>query len=374
MIFYTGVATVTILLALFVNNKCEKKIYGFSRQQVLNAICLFSVFLILFAVSALRLNVGNDYAKYVEYFHLIRCKLDTDTVVPTEPGFNLVCLLIYLISGRYENYLLMFAFFAFVTIFLFLKAMYEQTDNFPFTFFIFMCFGFYFQTFSTVRYYFALALALYAIPFVLRKEWVKLIIITAFGATFHKSMIIILPLYFLAQWSYKKWQLLLGAVFVSSFFFFQDIYMDIFLKVYPTYEETEYLDAGTSYINIIRCAAIFILSLILYKKSIKDNRTMMFYYYCNLGALILYVCCGFLPVISRIGYYLTITHIFFIPALVNGIENKKIKRIVMCGIIFALLVYFAIFIRYKAPSPGLRILPYQTFLFHDMVNILSDVS
>lgn len=374
MIIYAVLAAVTILLALLVDNKCAKLQYGFSRQQVLNGLSLLSVFLLLFAVSALRLNVGNDYAKYVEFFHLIRCKLDTPTVVPTECGFNLVCILIYLVSGRRENYLLMFAVFAFVTIFLFLKAMYRQADSFAFTFFVFMCFGYYFQTFSTVRYYLALAIALYCIPYVINKEWIKFVFFILLGATFHKSLIVVLPLYFLAQRTWKKYQLIIMAALASTFFFFEDFYMKLFLIVYPTYEETEYLEAGTSVINIVRCSAILLLSLIMYKKVVKDDRRMSFFFYCNLGALVLYVCCSFLPVISRIGYYLTITHIFFIPALVNGIENEKLRKLVKIGVIVALIGYLAIFLLFKAGANGLRILPYQTFLFHDMVNILSDVS
>lgn len=373
MIFYTVTTLVTVILALFVDNNCKKLQYGFSRQQVLNALCLLSVFLILFSVSALRLNVGNDYAKYVEFFHLIRCKLDTQIVVPTEVGFNAVCILIYLISGRTENYLLMFALFAFVTIFLFLKAMYDQAVSFPFTFFLFMCFGYYFQTFSTVRYYFALALALYTIPIVLKKEWLKFIIIVAFGSLFHKSMLIVIPLYFLAQLSFKKWQLALGTGFVASLVIFKDFYLKIFLKVYPTYEGTEYLAGGTSAINILRCSAVLIFSLIMYKKLIKGNRKLSFYFFCNLGGLLIYLCCTYIPSISRMGYYLTITQIFFIPELILGIDNKKLRRLFTVLTVIALIGYFAIFILAKASADGLRILPYQTFLFHDMVNILSDV-
>lgn len=88
----------------------------------------------------------------------------------------------------------------------------------------------------------------------------------------------------------------------------------------------------------------------------------------------MYVCCSFLPIISRIGYYLTITHIFFLPALVSGIENKKLRRLCTVGIVAAGILYFGVFIMMKAGENGLRILPYQTFLFHEMVPILSDVT
>ncbi len=88
----------------------------------------------------------------------------------------------------------------------------------------------------------------------------------------------------------------------------------------------------------------------------------------------MYVCCSFLPIISRIGYYLTITHIFFLPALLDGIENEKLRRLLKAGVTVAAILYFAVFILLKAGNDGLRILPYETFMFHDMVPILSDVN
>ncbi len=143
--------------------------------------------------------------------------------------------------------------------------------------------------------------------------------------------------------------------------------------LYPTYEDTEYLEGGTSYVNIARCLGVLILSLICYQRSVKDNRRNRFYFYCNLGALVMYVCCSFLPVISRIGYYLTITHIFFLPALIAQMENPRWKKLFTAGVAAAAVLYFALFMR-RAGDAGLRILPYETFMFHDMVPILSDVN
>ena len=213
-----------------------------------------------------------------------------------------------------------------------------------------------------------------AIVHVLRKEWGKFILLILLGATMHKSLLVVIPLYFLASRCWKKWQLVLAALFCSTFFFLQDFYLKLVVFLYPTYEDTEYLEGGTSMINILRCAAVLVLALLCYKKCVKENIRNRFYFYCNLGALAMYVCCSFLPIISRIGYYLTITHIFFLPALVNGIENEKLRKLCRAGVILAGIVYFAVFIMMKAGENGLRILPYQTFLFHEMVPILSDVT
>ena len=368
MILYILVATVTVVLGLYVNSRCELIGNRISRQQMLNGLCLTFIFLTLFAISACRLNVGNDYAKYVEFMHLIYC----DAYVPTEIGFNSLVKLLYAISG-FENFLLVFAFFAFFTILLFLISIYRQADSFGFSFFLFMAFGYYFQSFNTVRYYLALAIAVFAIPYVLRKEWLKFVFLVILGSTFHKSLLVILPLYYLASITWKKWQLALIALFCTTFFFLQDIYLKIVVFLYPTYEDTEYLEGGTSYVNIARCLGVLVLALLCYRKTVKENRRNSFYFYCNLGALVMYVCCSFLPIISRIGYYLTITHIFFLPALLAGMENKKWKKLFTIGVVAAGILYFALFMR-RAGADGLRILPYETFMFHDMVPILSDVN
>lgn len=396
MILYITVAAVTVLLASMVNNRPVTQPYKTTRQQMCNRVCLLSVFLILFALSACRLNVGNDYAKYVEFMHLVNC----DSYVPTEIGFNLLVKMVYGLSG-FENYLLVFAVYAFVTVLLFLLAMYEQSDDFPLTFFLFMMLGYYFQTFSTVRYYLALAAALYSMKFVLRGQWGRFLILILLGSTFHKSLLVVVPLYFLASRTWKKWQLAIAALFCTTFLFAQDFYLKLVIMIYPTYEDTEYLEGGTSYINILRCIAVLAFAIIVYAMqqksgtlsdkdkvcgngntgrgndstviSLQEARRFWFYFYLNLGALVLYVFCSFLPIISRIGYYLTVSHILFLPMLLKRVENVKWRRLFRLCILLAAVLYFAIYMS-RADNDGTLILPYKSFLFHDMVNILSDVN
>ena len=73
--------TVVVLAAALLIKRTEKGnmngalIYrGMSRQQMVNRICCLIIFVLLFAVSALRLNVGNDYLNYVEFMHLAYSK------------------------------------------------------------------------------------------------------------------------------------------------------------------------------------------------------------------------------------------------------------------------------------------------------------
>lgn len=387
MILYITVAAVTALLAGLVDNHPTRQSYKVTRQQLCNYVCLTAVFLILFLLSACRLNVGNDYAKYVEFMHLVNC----DAYVPTEIGFNLLVKLLYGLSG-YENFLLVFAFYSFVTVLFFLLAMYEQSDEFGFAFFLFMTLGYYFQTFSTVRYYLALAVALYSMKFVLRRQWGRFVVLVLLGSAFHKSLLVVIPLYFLASLAWKKWQLAAAALFCTTFLFMQDFYLKLVIFLYPTYEDTEYLEGGTSYISILRCAAVLSFAGIVYWMRRREvsaekrreagelpveallwNRRFWFYFYLNLGALILYVFCAFLPIVSRIGYYLMVSQILFLPMLLKAVPDKRWRRFFRIGILLAAVLYFAMYLK-KGANDGVLILPYRTFFFHEMVNILSDVN
>ncbi len=389
MMIYITVAAVTAFLATLVDNRSKRQFHQITRQQLCNRICLTAIFVILFLLSACRLNVGNDYARYVEFMHLVNC----NAYVPTEIGFNLLVKLVYGLSG-YENFLLVFAFYSFVTVLFFLLALHEQSDEFGLAFFLFMTLGYYFQTFSTVRYYLALAVALYSMKFVMRRQWGRFVVLVLLGSAFHKSLLVVIPLYFLASLAWKKWQLAIAALFCTTFLFMQDYYLKLVVFLYPTYEDTEYLEGGTSYISILRCGAVLLFAGIVYlmrkketaRRSAADyagsgrsgeealwNRRFWFYFYLNLGALILYVFCSFLPIISRIGYYLMVSQILYLPMLLEAVPSRKWRRLFRMGIILAAVLYFAMYLR-KGAGDGVLILPYRTFFFHDMVNILSDVN
>lgn len=374
MAVYLSLTAMVILLSLQVRN--AKTPYmsgkgailwrGMSRRELVNVICLMIIFTLLFAVSALRLNVGNDYLKYVEFMHLVYSR----AYVPTEIGFNALTYIVYYLCG-FENYLLVFACFSFATIAFFMKAMYDQSKWFSLSFILFMLLGLYFQSLSTVRYYLALSVALYSIKYVIQKDWPRFVILLLIGSLFHKSLLVVLVLYVLAQlkWNRRLYVLLLAGGI--SCLFLKDIYLKIVIFLYPSYKDTEYLTGGTSAANIIRCALVLAFSLWMYRDHILGDRTGEFYFICNLMALVLYVFGSFLPVISRVGYYLTVTQVLFVPYLIKKIKDDRKRQIATVIVLALALGYFALYMR-GAGNDGIRILPYQTFLFHELPLTLSE--
>ena len=371
MAVYLSLTVIVLLMALLVKQTDKDggsiRIYqGMSRQQMVNHVTCLIIFVLLFAVSSLRLNVGNDYLNYVELMHLAYSR----AYVPTEVGFNVLARVIYFLCG-FENYVLIFAIFAFATIYFFMKAMYEQSKWFTMSIVMFMLLGYYFQSLSTVRYYLALSIALYSVKYVINRDWPRFVLVTLLGSLFHKSLLLILLLYIVAQLNWKRWMYVGLGILGVSCLFLKDYYLKIVIMLYPSYKDTEYLEGGTSIVNIVRCVAILALSLWLYKDAIRDSRRNRFYFICNIMALVLYVFGSFIPVISRVGYYMTVTHLLFVPSLIMEIKDDTRKKALTACTIIACVMYFALYMR-GAANDGIRILPYQTFLFHDLPLTLSE--
>ena len=369
MLLYAGITATTIGLAYLVKNQPQQmcgqlhRTKVMTRRQGLNTLSLLAIFTILFLLSAFRMEVGNDYETYVDTFH----EIYVGGYVVTEPLFNAVVKILCELSGG-ENYLLVFAVFAFVTIWIFLKVMYEQADDFFMAFFLFMTLGIYFRTFNTVRYYFVLAITLYSFRYIFRKEYGKFLLLIVLAAFFHKSVLVVIPIYLIANMKWKKWYVAVLSVGAATMVLFQDFIMEIALELYPSYKDTIYLETETglsgNLMSILRCVAVLMLALLCYREAWREDEKNRFYVKLNFLAVLLYLCGSFLPLVGRIGYYLITSQILLIPAILGSIKDNKKKKILTSIVLIACIGYFLIFLR-SANQPGVRVLPYKSWLFYE---------
>lgn len=373
--WYLLIAAVTVAAAAMVN-KTERMPQG-SRGAVLQKSALFLIFLILLVPAVLRQETGNDYLRYVEFFHLA----SIDAYVPTEAGFNWLVKLLYGLCG-YENYLLVFAVYAFLTIFLMLTAIRQQAENFCFSFFLFMMFGYYFQSFNTMRYYFALSLCMVAMTFLLRKRYAGFVALVFLASLFHKTALVTLLFYPLLLHRWRRRDKAAGAVLGLLVLVFHKKALELLLVLYPSWEGTGDLAAGTSvsWVNIARCAAVLILAFLCGRPDSSGSsekpaarplaaRQLAVYDNATWLGLYLYVFGWFVPEVSRICYYLTFTQIFYLPMLLRRFpdteQGKKKRKLLTALTILAAVLFFALFLR-TAYRDTIKILPYKSFLFHDL--------
>lgn len=367
ILFYLFIAAATCMLArriqplavgetAWINGRRTRKSYR-------NKVCIMGIFAVLFLMLALRFDIGNDYRQYTQTAH----EAYVGGYVVTEAGFNWLVKLLYLAAGG-EYYELVFAVFAFVTLVFFLKAFVRQSVDFYQTFFLFMTLGLYFQTFNTVRYYLALSIALFSMKYVLEKDFLKFIFWIAIAALFHKSVLLVLPVYWAAAFPWKRWHVVTGVLVSAACYIGKGAVMKLALALYPSYKNTVYLETEfnlTSVLRVLAVLALYVWFAAYTGSGIREKcwyREFRFYGQLNLLALAAGTFFSFLPVVTRIAYYFGISQLFLIPLVLNNIGEERMRKRVT-GIVFAACIgYFLLFLL-QAHQDGVGLLPYKSWLF-----------
>ena len=363
MVLYILVTALTALAACFVNSVTVRKpnrVMVGNRQEALNCVLLVGIFMTLFALSSLRIGIGNDYWTYrYNFLHII----SGDTKVSYEIGFKVLVKVLQGLFG-YDNYRVVFAFMAFLTCAFFVKGLFDNSDWFAVSFFLFMANGFYFMSFTNVRYYFAVAVCLYAMKFLFRKDYVKFVFWILFAAFFHKSVLLTIPVFLVAyylKWSRKTLWLIpvscavlaLGKVGVRRLVFL----------FYPFYEGDLILDVeSVSYVNIAKCLAVLVFAFIYYKKAIQGNPKAETLFNLNLFALIIYSFGYYIPETSRVCNYMVISHVFLLPTVLKSIENRK-QRLFFTGAVLVCYGAYLLVFLVRSKESTVMLLPYLTWLF-----------
>ncbi len=371
-LIYIMLTVICVALAYPVQNKVYASAYisgripaGPDRIRVRNGALQVGIYLLMAGVSACRIAVGNDYWVYAENFRLIA----QGRYVSSEPGFNLVVKWMQLLFG-YDRYLPVFALFSCLTVFLFLKALHDQAVWYSFSLFLLLTGGYYFSSLNSVRYYLALSAALFSMKYVLRGDYVRFLCLIGGAALFHKSVLLVIPVYLLARLlSEIEWKPLytgLAAGFAVSLSLGQDIYRRIIFYFYPFYENSDFDRGEISWINIGKCAAVLLVCLVCGRRSLQRGSAGRFYFVLNLMGLATYTFGSFIPEVSRVGYYMIVSQVLLLPGVLWEKEEDRlregIRRFALAGSAAGFAAYFAMFLL-RAYDVSNRLLPYRNWIF-----------
>lgn len=373
---YIVLTLVTVGLALFADNR--EYVPGFikggyapgprymTREKAGNIVAQVGIYCLLTAVSACRIAVGNDYWVYRENFKLIA----QERRVSSEFGFNMIVKGMIAIFG-YDNYLPIFALFSIVTVFFFVKALHDQGKHYAFSLFLLMTGGYYFNSLNSVRYYLALAIALYSMKYVLRHDYGTFILWVLVGAAFHKSVLLVIPVYIaadlLAGIQIKKWHIALFMAFLASLVFGQNIYRFIIFKIYPYYQNSHFDSGRISYANAAKCICVLALCVAAWlwdkKNDVFHEEDFRFYMILNVFGLVAVCCGGFVPEVTRIAFYMMVGQIFLLPRLLGAIRTGWFRALAYVGVIAAFGAYFWLLLG-QMYSMDVRLLPYLNWIFN----------
>ncbi len=204
----------------------------------------------------------------------------------------------------------------------------------------------------------ALAIFLYAFKYIKQRKLLPFTIWTLVAFAFHKSIIILYPLYFIYQFKIsKKATIIITILTVVLLPLLNIVFEFIITKLsygwyYNNKEGNITLLKSTIIVNVM----LLVIQLYYYDKNKNDLQYNM-YLKIQLLITLIAICSGILPMARRLIILPSFIQILSIPYITKAEENKKVKwavNIIIC------LVFTVYTIRQITVQSMHCVLPYQS--------------
>lgn len=305
-------------------------------QTSYDFLIISSIVLLLTIFASIRYDVGRDYLSYLNILTKKTYLASRGTRGSFEKGF---ILLYKFIDQNQFNPILIFVFFSFNTYLLIILSLYRFRKYFPFSIFLFVSDGVLFASFNGLRQYLAISLFLFSIIYISKKQIFSYMCFIALGFLFHKSILLLIPFYFLLNITISKRIIMVMLIFswvVSNFIPYLPI--DLLFSASSTYAGYSqlFLDTFKPDLSYVMLYKIFLLLLYIFdKNSIVNSKINPF-----LNMYIFYLCITLMFsnswVISRFSEYLKISSLIIIPWIIT---NHKQKLLLIITTVFFFLVF-----------------------------------
>ena len=294
------------------------------------------VFLILsslamIVVAYLRADtVGIDYNMYEQYFYQVHdggwsFLISSANGYRIEPAFSLLNYFVSLFTRDVHIYMLVVA----VLVVTLTAVLLYRVSPVPWIgMFVFVSFGFYGNSLSFIRQCVAIAIYLYSIQYIKQKKFIPYLLVILLASTFHKSMLIMIPVYFIARipvdWkSLLTWSGLAALVTALSWPIFNLVTKYIY-QYYATQQGLYYMmgrDWQTAAIPVATTVVILILKPFILRRD--ESNTVLINLAVYSGLLYLMTCQHFL--FQRFGMMFFTTVILVIPELFASIGVQSVQ-------------------------------------------------
>lgn len=321
-----------LLLLILVLGICLCEI---KKSKLNNAIFLVIVSVTMIVMSYLRANtVGIDYKQYGDYFTQVRnggwsFLISSQNAYRVEPGFSLLNYLVSLFTGDVHIFMLVVSIIA---VGLTAVLLYKYSPIPWVGMFVFVSFGFFGNTLSFIRQSIAIAIFLFAVHFLKEKKLLPYILVILLAASFHKTTLIMIPVYFIAHikvnWkSLTAYAGLTALVMALSWPLFNFITKYVY-QYYATQQGLYYMggrDWQTAAIPVVTTVTILIVKDFILRRDQRNVVLINFSVYS--GLLYIMTCQHFL--FQRFGMMFFTSAILLIPDLLAsvGVESVQIEAL-----------------------------------------------
>ena len=205
--YFVYICLLIISIILTIQNNRNNHSFHFRELNSINLRHILTIICISFIV-AIRYNVGVDWGSYVQLFNEYQNFSDIEYNI--EIGAIFINKMIIFFG---LNYQWMFFTFSIFTWYFFFKSI--NTLFIPLFIFFLFTDEWFFWGMNGIRQFLAMSIWVYSINFIINKEYKKFLIAILLGSLYHKSILFLIPFYFIPK-KYSINTIILIFIFVST--------------------------------------------------------------------------------------------------------------------------------------------------------------
>lgn len=353
------VSFIVIALILFFGFEFSKTKFKDSDSNRKKYIQLISFILIL--QSGLRnVAVGSDtYSYFLSFNDSIRSSWqDVSQIVidyysygiGKDPGYSVFEKLVSSVTAEYQVYLMLIAIIFFVALGNFIYKNTTRLIDAILAFVIYSVLFYHFFSITGHRQTIATAAALYGFELIKRRKLIPFLILIGLASTIHKSVLLFIPFYFIAQISKPKLFFRAVLVLFPIIMVFRNS-LSTYLKVLGGYEEYGINEAAGTATFTAMFLFISIVALLRSKVILKNNKKAQQYYNAFAIALLFLPLTWVNPSAMRVVQYFSIFMLLLVPEIIYSFQavSPRVKRDLT---VFTIIVLIALFLKSNWNNPN----------------------
>jgi len=293
---------------------------------------------------------NGHYIKALPFFMLFESPKDFFSATDIEPAFIFFCSLFKSEFLPHIGYMILVVLFAVLAVSLKVKCFHDYTPFAFYSLFLYVCYYFMLHELIQIRAGVAIGISLYAMRYIIRKDFGKFTLLMLLAITFHYSVILFYPFYFVST---KKINPLgyLSLIVVS--FILMKCNLDIFsviekinLGVYSEKVQIYKLDQSWQKyeLNPINMVVLFQMAITIFmmffrKDLAERNPYGILFLKINVFSIVSLYMCASLPAFAfRLWEMLHVSLVFLFPCLLYYLKPRWLAEIVIVFVGICLFV------------------------------------
>lgn len=312
--------------------------------------CAFFAVLPLTVIAAIRYDVGQDYLYgYVPYFFNVQNGMGRGRM---EGLYYLLNRIVVWLGGGYE-----WVFVITAVIFMTLVSSQIMKDS-PYpelSVFLLVSMTYYFIFFNAMRQMVGCAILLFSLRYVQEKRWWPFFICVLLAGGFHTACFIFVIVYFFDKIEIKRvTTFLFTGILIAVTPLIQRLATAVITKtVYNGYLNSQFDTGEQGYIVLAINILLVAFALVFYQ----NNDKYKLYYKLQVCAMWIAALTGKVVLINRLRWMFGLPAIVLVPMVLRKIEDRRIRLLMMVGIVAMYAIYFSYTIGVNNAN---NVLPYQT--------------